>query len=329
MRTRKRAYETPPASGRKHKRTKPAAAKRNYIPEDAAVDVFKYLDRYCLDRLQQTCRQFSHIVTTQMTLLCLRTITFAKVKNCWTTGHWSTKASDQIGEKLLTVREIQYENDNEAAIMRLFLSAIQSSLITEKLSFDLHGPPMTLQPLRSAFVQGVLKFNEHRFHQGNSIRNFLGAFARVEQISVMTSKGLSDMFLRYCLHKRIRSIYNVAAKCKRVTDEGIVHFCFGGEPFAKPRVLNIEGPTVTARFLHRVIQAHNACTHNGSFYLVVTRFLKKLPKQELNEYAGNATSANRYTFTGVDGNVLRIEISTFSEKIVVRRNCNETFEFEF
>lgn len=167
------------------------------------------------------------------------------------------KAAGTNGEKMVSFRGMHLTAGESTSVLPWFLRALSSSVITRKLEFRLSKLPAITKSLRTIHVLGRLIFEEDRFNSGRRIRKFLDAIPEVWSITLTARHGYNDLFLRYCITKGIVSIdggEDPHPPCKRVTDAGIVHFCFGGQQSTETRKLFIKAPTVTKFLIHRLVQ---------------------------------------------------------------------------
>ncbi|KAH7709221.1 hypothetical protein AAVH_23511 [Aphelenchoides avenae] len=237
---------------------------------DLIIDVFQFLRRKELDRLQIVSRRFNAIIETKMTMVCLRLLKSAKILRSSAQRQFML-VMDEVGSKKMT--RLPTGVNDEAAANTLLVNACKTSRLG---SLELYGTTPMDVDFFDALVLCAPTILLKDFCVGNrtlsgavSLDIVLGVLRKFAELKWTTTGTMQDAHLQNCL---IRTCFkaSVTLRSHRNDDGGLaigdtalvenalMEFCFGAcdEKYAtRGRYLQLNFQTTPKKdFMQRWIE---------------------------------------------------------------------------
>lgn len=164
------------------------------------IDVFHFLRRQELDRLQIVNLRFNMIVEKKLTLVCLRLLKSAKMARCSAENQF-VLIMDEVGAKKKTL--LPTGVDDGAVATAILLNACQSSRVG---SLELYGTtPMSVEFFDSLALRALtifvddLRTGKRSLSAGVADDSVLRVLQSFGELKTVTSEARQDVNLQYCL----------------------------------------------------------------------------------------------------------------------------------
>ncbi|KAH7703162.1 hypothetical protein AAVH_29668, partial [Aphelenchoides avenae] len=294
------------------------------LPKETLLDVFCCEDRNTLECLQLTCGRFRRIIYTKMNGLCLRAIYSVRLSKTDFGIHaqvvpalFGNKPAKRV--KSSVWGHVVYNAKSIELPTEWIFAGLRCAQVC--YSFELHDVALSkhfLLQLRKAAptfnVSGYLDLCIDRFSDDVTPAMLVGAFPGLSDVR-MEVEHADDALLR-CFAEKATD----GDECRRISEKGILDFCFGHSEQASGGVrdLKLRKPKVTKKFVTNLVMAHQSCGHNDPIRLEVA----DVPKQYLLLFHGfKWTTEDEGSFAAVlpGGNPLKVSYNAAEDTWLIQR----------